>query len=85
MGRLTRSQVGGLRFAHPPYGLPAMKRLIAEEFGDRIMPAIDFEMTIDRQADPKGDRVRLAMTGQFLPFKYSGAKGREIAYGVKEE
>ncbi len=46
-------------------------------------------MTIDRQADPqgepKGDRVKLAMTGKFLPFKYYGATGNAQAYGYKEE
>ena len=64
---------------------PAMKLLIEEEFGDGIMSAIDFDMTIDRQPDPKGDRVKLAMTGKFLPFKYYGATGNEQAYGYKEE
>jgi cyanate lyase len=64
---------------------PAMKVLIEEEFGDGIMSAIDFDMTIDRQADPKGDRVKLSMTGKFLPFKYYGATGNELAYGLKEE
>jgi cyanate lyase len=64
---------------------PAMKLLIEEEFGDGIMSAIDFDMTIDRQADPKGDRVKLSMTGKFLPFKYYGAKGNEQANGFKEE
>lgn len=64
---------------------PAMKLLIEEEFGDGIMSAIDFDMTIDRQADPKGDRVKLAMTGKFLPFKYYGATGNAQAYGFKEE
>ncbi len=64
---------------------PAMKVLIEEEFGDGIMSAIDFDMTIDRQADPKGDRVKLAMTGKFLPFKYYGATGNAQAYGYKEE
>jgi cyanate lyase len=64
---------------------PAMKVLIEEEFGDGIMSAIDFDMTIDRQADPKGDRVKLGMTGKFLPFKYYGAQGNEQAYGYKEE
>ena len=64
---------------------PAMKLLIEEEFGDGIMSAIDFDMTIDRQADPKGDRVKLAMTGKFLPFKYYGATGNQQAYGFKEE
>ena len=64
---------------------PAMKLLIEEEFGDGIMSAIDFDMTIDREANPKGDRVKLGMTGKFLPFKYYGAKGNEQAYGFKEE
>ena len=64
---------------------PAMKLLIEEEFGDGIMSAIDFDMTIDRQADPKGDRVKLGMTGKFLPFKYYGATGNAQAYGYKEE
>jgi cyanate lyase len=63
---------------------PAMKLLIEEEFGDGIMSAIDFDMTIDRQADPKGDRVKLTMTGKFLPFKYYGATGNEQAYGYRE-
>ena len=64
---------------------PAWKALIEEEFGDGIMSAIDFDCDIARQADPKGDRVKLGMTGKFLPFKYYGAKGNEIAYGLKEE
>jgi cyanate lyase len=64
---------------------PAMKLLIEEEFGDGIMSAIDFDMTIDRQPDPKGDRVKLNMTGKFLPFKYYGATGNQQAYGYKEE
>jgi cyanate lyase len=64
---------------------PAMKLLIEEEFGDGIMSAIDFDMTIERQADPKGDRVKLGMTGKFLPFKYYGATGNAQGYGFKEE
>jgi cyanate lyase len=45
------------------------KALIEEEFGDGIMSAIDFDMTMERQPDPKGDRVRLTMSGKFLPYK----------------
>ena len=48
---------------------PAWKALIEEEFGDGIMSAIDFDMTMERQPDPKGDRVKLAMSGKFLPYK----------------
>jgi cyanate lyase len=45
------------------------KELIHEEFGDGIMSAIDFTMDLTREADPKGDRVRVLMSGKFLPYK----------------
>jgi cyanate lyase len=45
------------------------KELIHEEFGDGIMSAIDFTMELKREPDPKGDRVRIAMSGKFLPYK----------------
>ncbi|MFT4632446.1 MAG: cyanate lyase [Candidatus Azotimanducaceae bacterium] len=45
------------------------KALIHEEFGDGIMSAIDFDMELARQADPKGDRVKIVMSGKFLPYK----------------
>ncbi len=64
---------------------PAWKALIEEEFGDGIMSAIDFDMVMERLADPKGDRVKITMSGKFLPFKYYGAKGNEQALGYKEE
>jgi cyanate lyase len=45
------------------------KALIHEEFGDGIMSAIDFNMDLAREADPKGDRVKIVMSGKFLPYK----------------
>ncbi|PPE65090.1 cyanase [Caldimonas caldifontis] len=45
------------------------KELIHEEFGDGIMSAIDFRMDLQREADPKGDRVSITMSGKFLPYK----------------
>lgn len=45
------------------------KALINEEFGDGIMSAIDFRMDLAREADPKGDRVQIVMSGKFLPYK----------------
>jgi len=51
---------------------PAWKALIEEEFGDGIMSAIDFDFDMERQPDPKGDRVRISMSGKFLPYKYYG-------------
>ncbi len=46
-----------------------IKSLIHEEFGDGIMSAIDFSMDISREADPKGDRVKIVLNGKFLPYK----------------
>lgn len=46
-----------------------IKELIHEEFGDGIMSAIDFSMDIARESDPKGDRVRVVLSGKFLPYK----------------
>ncbi len=45
------------------------KELIHEEFGDGIMSAIDFKMDLQRENDPNGDRVRIVMSGKFLPYK----------------
>lgn len=50
------------------YG-PTLKELIGEEFGDGIMSAIDFSMQIERESDPKGDRVKITMSGKFLPYR----------------
>lgn len=46
-----------------------IKELIHEKFGDGIMSAIDFTMKIDKQEDPKGDRVVVTLNGKFLPYK----------------
>jgi cyanate lyase len=45
------------------------KALIEEEFGDGIMSAIDFHMDIQRETNPGGDRVKLNLSGKFLPYK----------------
>jgi cyanate lyase len=50
------------------YGMP-IKAVIHEKFGDAIMSAIDFSLHIDKEADPKGDRVKITMSGMFLPYK----------------
>ena len=46
-----------------------IKALIHEKFGDGIMSAIDFTMHIDKEEDPAGDRVKITMSGKFLPYK----------------
>jgi cyanate lyase len=45
------------------------KALIQEEFGDGIMSAIDYNMQIEREPNPNGDRVKITMSGKFLPYK----------------
>ena len=64
---------------------PAWKALIEEEFGDGIMSAIDFDMQMERLPNPKGDRVKITMSGKFLPYKYYGATQGTPEYGFKED
>ena len=47
----------------------SIKEIIHEKFGDGIMSAIDFTMDIDKEENPKGDRVIVTMNGKFLPYK----------------
>ena len=47
----------------------AFKELVQEKFGDGIMSAIDFDMDIERVPHEKGDRVKVVMSGKFLPYK----------------
>jgi cyanate lyase len=63
---------------------PAWKALIEEEFGDGIMSAIDFDIDIERLPNPKGDRVKITMSGKFLPYKYYGNEQGIPDYGFKE-
>ena len=63
---------------------PAWKALIEEEFGDGIMSAIDFDMEMERLPHEKGDRVKITMSGKFLPFKYYHNEQGVPAYGLKE-
>jgi cyanate lyase len=46
-----------------------LKAVIQEKFGDGIMSAIDFTMHVDKEENPKGDRVILTLNGKFLPYK----------------
>ncbi|BAZ50800.1 cyanate hydratase [Nostoc sp. NIES-4103] len=50
------------------YGYP-LKDVIQEKFGDGIMSAIDFTLDVEKEEDPKGDRVKIIMSGKFLPYK----------------
>ena len=64
---------------------PAWKALIEEEFGDGIMSAIDFDFAMERLPDPKGDRVKITMSGKFLPYKYYGATQGTPQLGYRED
>lgn len=63
---------------------PALKALIEEEFGDGIMSAIDFNFDLEREVNAKGDRVKIMMSGKFLPYKYYGNENGIPDYGFKE-
>jgi len=64
---------------------PAWKALIEEEFGDGIMSAIDFDFAMERLPNPRGDRVKITMSGKFLPYKYYGATQGTPEYGFRED
>jgi cyanate lyase len=61
------------------YG-PAIKELIHEEFGDGIMSAINFQVSVERRPDPGGDRVVVTFDGKFLDYawKHTGLHAREV-------
>ncbi len=45
-----------------------LKALIHEKGGDGIMSAIDFEMSVEKVPNPKGDRIEVKMSGKFLSY-----------------
>uniref|UniRef100_A0A1I8B221 Cyanate hydratase n=1 Tax=Meloidogyne hapla TaxID=6305 RepID=A0A1I8B221_MELHA len=47
----------------------ALKELINEQFGDGIMSAIDFRIDLQKELCIEGDRVKIIMSGKFLPYK----------------
>lgn len=51
------------------YG-PAIKELIHEQFGDGIMSAINFGLTVERREHPSGDRVVVTFDGKFLAYEW---------------
>jgi cyanate lyase len=57
---------------------PAIKELIHEEFGDGIMSAINFRLSVQRRPDPQGDRVIVTFDGKFLDYawKHGEQEGR---------
>ncbi|MBF2709682.1 cyanase [Flavobacterium soyangense] len=46
-----------------------IKQVIHEKLGDGIMSAIDFNMQIEKEENPNGDRVKITLDGKFLPYK----------------
>ena len=46
-----------------------IKEIIHEKFGDGIMSAIDYNMHIEKEENPAGDRVVITLNGKFLPYK----------------
>jgi cyanate lyase len=52
----------------------AIKELIHEQFGDGIMSAINFSITVDKKPHPSGDRVVVTFDGKFLPYEWTAAE-----------
>jgi cyanate lyase len=50
------------------YGMP-LKAVIHEKFGDGIMSAVDLTLTVHKEHTLKGERVRVTLSGKFLPYK----------------
>ena len=46
-----------------------IKEVIHEKAGDGIMSAIDFTMDIEKEENPKGDRIKIVLDGKFLAYK----------------
>ena len=47
---------------------PTIKALIEEKFGTGIMSDLDLEMSVTRETNAKGDRVKLEMSGKYLAY-----------------
>ncbi|OBF33015.1 cyanase [Mycobacterium sp. ACS1612] len=54
------------------YG-PAIKELVHEQFGDGIMSAINFSVSVEKKPHPSGDRVVVTFDGKFLPYDWVAA------------
>ncbi|MFK4464619.1 cyanate lyase [Bacillus sp. RC252] len=50
---------------------PTLRELILEKAGEGVMSAINFNLGVDTQEDPKGGDPRIVITlnGKFLPFR----------------
>ncbi len=51
------------------YG-PALKALIHEDFGDGIMSAINFNLSLERGEAESGPRVLIGLDGKWLPYQW---------------
>lgn len=50
---------------------PTIRELILEKAGEGVMSAINFNLGVDTQEDPKGGdpRIMITLNGKFLPFR----------------
>jgi len=51
----------------------AIKELIHEQFGDGIMSAINFSLSLEKKPHPAGDRIVVTFDGKFLPYDWTSA------------
>ncbi|OBI99144.1 cyanase [Mycobacterium sp. 1465703.0] len=51
----------------------ALKEIIAEQFGDGIMSAINFSIDLQKKSHSSGDRIVVTFDGKFLPYQWVAA------------
>ena len=56
-----------------------------QEFSYGVTPAIQFDTTMDRLPDPRGDCVKITMSGKFLLFRLFGNSDNVPEYWYMEE
>ncbi len=51
------------------FGMPLKAIITKNLVMASCMSAIDFTMDVEKEIDPKGDRVKVILSGKFLPYK----------------
>uniref|UniRef100_A0A915LX56 Cyanate lyase C-terminal domain-containing protein n=1 Tax=Meloidogyne javanica TaxID=6303 RepID=A0A915LX56_MELJA len=68
LGKMQFNESEAEKMVFNIYG-DALKELINEQFGDGIMSAVDFRIDLQKELCNEGDRVKIIMSGKFLPYK----------------
>jgi len=67
---VCRGRSAVVRIGHYSLLLPFLKRWLPTRSLDRLLSwLLSWTGFIQREPDPKGDRVRILLSGKFLPYK----------------